>query len=130
MTVYYFPLFLISYFFYVFMLSTNFTLLFAIFQWLGCVWFFVTPWNVAHQGPLSMEFFRQKYCSGLPFLSPGIPSWRKIKNWCDLYLKTTELKKKTFNFLIFWFIKKKINDLKSWNPWRKIEKSCHFLSSS
>ena len=26
---------------------------------------------VAHQVPLSMEFFRQEYWSGLPFLSPG-----------------------------------------------------------
>ena len=31
----------------------------------------VTPWTVAHQAPLSMEFSRQKYWSGLPFLSPG-----------------------------------------------------------
>ena len=27
----------------------------------------VTPWTVAHQAPLSMEFFRQEYWSGLPF---------------------------------------------------------------
>ena len=32
---------------------------------------FVTPWTVAHQIPLSMEFSRQKYWSGLPFPSPG-----------------------------------------------------------
>ena len=31
---------------------------------------FVTPWAVAHQATLSMGFFRQKYWSGLPFLSP------------------------------------------------------------
>ena len=30
-----------------------------------------TPWTVAHQSPLSMEFSRQEYWSGLPFLSPG-----------------------------------------------------------
>ena len=30
-----------------------------------------TPWTVAHQAPLSMEFFRQEYWSGLPFLLPG-----------------------------------------------------------
>ena len=30
-----------------------------------------TPWIVAHQTPLSMAFSRQKYCSGLPFPSPG-----------------------------------------------------------
>ena len=31
----------------------------------------VTPWTVAHQAPLSMEFPRQEYWSGLPFPSPG-----------------------------------------------------------
>ena len=28
---------------------------------------FVTPWPVAHKAPLSMEFSRQEYWSGLPF---------------------------------------------------------------
>ena len=32
---------------------------------------FATPWTVGHQAPLSMGFPRQKYCSGLPFPSPG-----------------------------------------------------------
>jgi len=32
---------------------------------------FVTPWTVARQVPLSMEFSRQEYWSGLPFPSPG-----------------------------------------------------------
>ena len=31
---------------------------------------FATPWTVACQAPLSMEFSRQEYWSGLPFLSP------------------------------------------------------------
>ena len=37
-----------------------------------------TPWTVARQAPLSLEFSRQEYCSGLPFPSsedlphPGI----------------------------------------------------------
>ena len=31
----------------------------------------VTPWTVAHQAPLSMEFSRQEYWSGLSFSSPG-----------------------------------------------------------
>ena len=35
----------------------------------SCV--FTTPWTVACQAPLSMEFSRQEYCSGLPFPSPG-----------------------------------------------------------
>ena len=30
-----------------------------------------TLWTVAHQAPLSMEFSRQEYWSGLPFPSPG-----------------------------------------------------------
>ena len=30
-----------------------------------------TPWTAAHQAPLSMEFSRQEYWSGLPFPSPG-----------------------------------------------------------
>ena len=32
---------------------------------------FATPWTVAHQAPPSMEFSRQEYWNGLPFLSPG-----------------------------------------------------------
>ena len=32
---------------------------------------FATPWTVALQAPLSMEFSRQDYRSGLPFPSPG-----------------------------------------------------------
>ena len=32
---------------------------------------FVTPWTVARQAPLSMEFSRQEYWRGLPFPSPG-----------------------------------------------------------
>ena len=31
----------------------------------------VTPWTVASQGPLSIEFSRQEYWSELPFPSPG-----------------------------------------------------------
>ena len=33
--------------------------------------FFVTSWTAAHQSPLSMEFSRQEYWSGLPFPPPG-----------------------------------------------------------
>ena len=35
------------------------------------VQFFMTPWTVAHQAPLSMEFSRQEYWIRLPFPSPG-----------------------------------------------------------
>ena len=34
-------------------------------------WLSATPWSVARQAPLAMEFCRQEYWSGLPFLSPG-----------------------------------------------------------
>ena len=36
-----------------------------------CAQFYPTPWTVAHQAPLSMEFPRQEYWSVLPFPSPG-----------------------------------------------------------
>ena len=32
---------------------------------------FVTPWTVARQVPLSVEFSRQEFWSGLPFPTPG-----------------------------------------------------------
>jgi len=38
---------------------------------LGHVQLFASPWTVAHQAPLPMEFFRQEYWSGLPFPTPG-----------------------------------------------------------
>ena len=38
---------------------------------LSCVRFFVTPWTVACQVPLSMGFHRQEYWNGVPFPSPG-----------------------------------------------------------
>ena len=31
----------------------------------------MTPWTVAYQAPLSIEFSRQEYWSGLPFPPPG-----------------------------------------------------------
>ena len=42
---------------------------------LSCVQLFATASIVAHQAPLSMEFSRQEYWSGLPVSSPGdLPS--------------------------------------------------------
>ena len=38
---------------------------------LSHVWLMVIPWTVTYQAPLSKEFSRQEYWSGLPFLSPG-----------------------------------------------------------
>ena len=37
---------------------------------LSLVWLFATPWTVACQTPLSMEFSRQEYWNGLPLPSP------------------------------------------------------------
>ena len=45
----------------------------CVYKWksLSHVWLFATPWAVAHQAPLSMEFCRQEYWSGWLFPSPG-----------------------------------------------------------
>ena len=37
---------------------------------LSHVLLFAAPWTVTHQAPLSMEFSRQEYWSGLPFHTP------------------------------------------------------------
>ena len=38
---------------------------------ISCVRFFATPWTIACQDPLSLQFPRQGYWTGLPFPSPG-----------------------------------------------------------
>ena len=38
---------------------------------LGCVQLFVNLWTEIHQGPLSMEFYKQEYWSRLLFPPPG-----------------------------------------------------------
>ena len=38
---------------------------------LSHVQLFATPWTIALQAPLSMQFCRQEYWSGLPLPSPG-----------------------------------------------------------
>ena len=40
-------------------------------QLLSCIELFATPCTVAHQAPLSTEFPRQEYWSGLSFPPPG-----------------------------------------------------------
>ena len=37
---------------------------------LSCARLFATPYTIAYKAPLSMEFSRQEYWSGLPFPSP------------------------------------------------------------
>ena len=44
---------------------------YAVVQSLSRVWLSVTPWAVACQAPLCMEFSRQEYWSGLSFPPPG-----------------------------------------------------------
>ena len=48
-------------------------------QLLSRVRLFVTAQTVAQKAPLSMEFSRQEYCSGLPFPSPGDLPYPGIK---------------------------------------------------
>ena len=50
-------------------LSPSFSALFCVCAY-SCVQLFTTPWIIACQAPLSVEFSRQEYWSGLPFLSP------------------------------------------------------------
>ena len=38
---------------------------------LSLIWLFATPWTVAHQAPLFMEFSRQEYWSRMPFPTPA-----------------------------------------------------------
>ena len=48
----------------------------------SCVQPFVTPWTVAHQALLFMDFSRQEYWSGLPFPSSGdLPDPLGMKTW-------------------------------------------------
>ena len=52
--------------------GTGYSLLRACMCWpLSCVRLFVATWTRAHQTPLSMEFSRQEYWSGVPFPPPG-----------------------------------------------------------
>ena len=40
---------------------------------ISCVQLFATPWTVARQAPLSVEFSRQEYWCKLPFPSSSLP---------------------------------------------------------
>ena len=46
--------------------------LYVVVQSLSRVQLFVTPWTVAHQTLLFIEFSRQEYRNGLPFPPPGV----------------------------------------------------------
>ena len=57
----------------------------CVWKSLRCVWLFLTPWAIAHQVPLSMEFSRQEYCSGCHALLQGIFPTQGL-NLCRLCL--------------------------------------------
>ena len=83
-------------------------------QLFSCVWFFVTPWTVAHQAPLSMEFSRQEYWSGLPLPAPGDlpnPGIEPVSPSLAGRLFTTKPPGKP----ILNLMNKKIPDHKQWN---------------
>ena len=63
----------------------------VVVQSLSHIRLFVTPWTVAHQVPLSMEFSKQEYWSGVPFPFPGdLPDPgikpRSLTLWADSLL--------------------------------------------
>ena len=61
-------------------------------QLLSCVRLFGTPWTVALQAPLSVEFPRQAYWSGLPFPFPKLPYEPAIP-LLGIYSKETKIEK-------------------------------------
>ena len=50
---------------------------FLLYYSLSCIWLFAIPWTVAYQAPLSMEFSRPEYWSGLslPFSRASSQPW-------------------------------------------------------
>ena len=48
-------------------------------QSLSCVWSFVTPWTIAHQAPLSIDFPAKNTGTGCHFLLQGIFLTQEIK---------------------------------------------------
>ena len=57
-------------------LQSQCTLPFVYVQLLSHIQLFVTPWTVACQASLSVDFSRQEYSSGLPFPPPKDPPFR------------------------------------------------------
>ena len=79
----------------------------------SCARLFATPWTVASQAPLYMEFSKQEYWSALPFAPPGDlpnPGIRPMSPALAGRFFTTEslgLTKSKLTFLVFhWYIKK------------------------
>ena len=66
---------------------------------LSWVQLFATPWTVVHRAPLSMEFSRQEYCSGLPYPPTGdLPT--QGSNPCLLHLWHWQVDSLQLNYLL------------------------------
>ena len=57
----------------------------------NCVQLFETPWTVAHQTPLPVEFSRQGYWTGLPFPAPGDTPDPGLGDWTQVSLQADSL---------------------------------------
>ena len=57
----------------------------------SCVWLFATPWAVACQAPLCMEFPKQEYWSELPFPPPEDISNPDLLHWLSDSLPLSDL---------------------------------------
>ena len=84
----------------------------AAVQSLSSVQFFGTPQIAAHQAPLSMEFHRQEYWSGLPFPCPGdLPdpgTETTPPTWHVSHLPLSHLGRLVYTYTgIFFILKKK-----------------------
>ena len=55
----------------------------------------MTPWTVTSKTPLSMEFSRPEYWSGLPFPSPGDPADPEIEPGSPVLQADSLLSEKT-----------------------------------
>ena len=68
----------------------------------------LTPWTVAHQTPLSMEFSRQDYCSGLPFPFSKESSQPRDGTWvscnADSLLSEPPGCTKSIGVILWWWI--------------------------
>ena len=62
---------------------------------------FATQWTTACQAPLSMEFPRQEYWTGLPFSSPGELPELVSCTGKHIFFLTTEPPGKTYNKNLF-----------------------------
>ena len=95
------------------------------------VWLFVTPWTAASQAPLSMEFSRQEFRSGLSCPSPGDLPWPRV--WTHVSSVTWETQgqlHRSFNIRTE-HLGKKAKEMFKWNrafksgqKWKKL----HFTS--